>query len=228
MPTTFSGRDAADGQRRRIRSEHRARRLPFRVAQGVLLELQILEHRLDDHVARLEAGPVGRARDESQLLLAFARREAAALHPLLEDRFDLAQSATKRRVILVLEPHRNARVRRDVRDPGAHQPRAHHAHLRDGRRLHGRVVHSRVLLQRGGGEEDFDEPPGDIADDELAEVLRLDTEALLDAVLDPDADRVQRFLRGRVLTARLPYQSLTRLLKEDAAADGVLFERDRL
>ena len=78
------------------------------------------------------------------------------------------------------------------------------------------------------GEEDLHQLLADVADDELAELLRLGPVTLFGALFDADPDRLQRLFRRGIVAVRLRQQRLARLLEKDAPADRIFFQRDGL
>src|SRR6266850_7170223 len=220
--------DEADRDRRGVRGEDRVGRLALQVAQHRLLYGKILEHRLDHHVGGLHPAVVRGARDQRQPLLALPERKALALDGLVEKRGDLLEPAPERRIVLVLDPRRNAGFRRHVGDASAHQPRAQDPHLLHLPRLYRGIVDAGVLLQRLRSEEDLYQPPRDVAYHQLAEERRLRAIALVGTLLHADPDRLQRPLRRRVVAMRLAQQRLAGLLEEDPAAHRVVLQRELL
>src|SRR5207244_2393203 len=103
--------------------ENRLRCFALDVAQDRLLDLDVLEDSLDHHVGVLDPAVVGGAGHQGHLLLPLAPGQPPPLDPLVEDAGNLLEAAPERRVVLVLEPHRDASVLRHVRDARAHPAR---------------------------------------------------------------------------------------------------------
>ena len=211
---------------RRVRCEHRVRRgRRFDFTQHLLLDLEILEHRLDDQLGAAKAGVAIAPREQRDQPGVLVGRDAASLEPVVEDLARGGEPLRDPRKIGVL----HADVYTGLSDRGArnarpHEPRAHDAEPADdgGRRW---VGDPEVLLERGGGEEDLDQLARDVGDGELAEQLRLALQPLHHAVLEPVLDRLQRRERRRVVATRLREDLLPGRPEDQAPAQRVAVEQ---
>ncbi len=116
-------------------------RLNFRDHVG--LYLAILEHRLDDQIAILQRGVVGRRRDHRQQLIALGALHAA-LHDAIAERLVQAGLALVGGFLIAVDQHHlQARRRAHLRDAGAHEAGADHADFFQARRRHVRPAGAR-------------------------------------------------------------------------------------
>ena len=104
--------DARTQSGRVTRAELRERRL---------LQVHVLEHRLDDDVDLVEAVVAGRRRDERHRLLDLLGGHLALRHRDFVVLADRRQAALERRLVDFLQQHRDAGVRVGHRDAAAHR-----------------------------------------------------------------------------------------------------------
>src|SRR5215471_1471443 len=219
-------RDLGDRQRRGIRGEDAI--IPgdrLHVAQHVLLEAQVLEDRLDDQVRVAKALQIGAAGDQGHLRRCLASGDRTLLYPLVQNAAHGFECAADARVVLLLDPNRNAHVRRShVRNAAAHQPAAENADLLYRPRLDLRVRSTALPLQLRGGKEDLHQSPRDVGYHELAEEPRFGCKPILHSALEPDPHRLERFLRRGILAARLLEERLARLIEQNLATQWIVLE----
>ena len=95
------------------------------VPEYLLLEVEALEHGLDDDVAIGEILDPGRGRDALKRRIARLGLELVARDEPFEALLDRAHAAAERRFADVLQLHRIAGRREHLRDPGPHRARPH-------------------------------------------------------------------------------------------------------
>ena len=130
--------DLADRDRRGVAGKHALLadgRLDL--GQDLTLELEVLEHRLDDEVAPPEAAVVQRRRNPIEALSHLEPAETPTLAPLLERVAHVPEPSTEGLVRGVLHPNRDAYVGGGAGDSGPHEPGSQDAELRHvpGRRV---------------------------------------------------------------------------------------------
>ena len=103
-------------------------------AEDAPLQLEVLEHRLDDEVGPAEAGVVEGGRHALHPLLDVERGQAGTPSPLLEDLAHVAQASAQGVVRGVLHPDAHPGFGRHGGDARTHEPGAQHAELRRSRR----------------------------------------------------------------------------------------------
>ena len=189
VPSTSCGRfvdggDLVHVERRGVGGEDRARlRDPVEVGEDALLEVHLLEHRLDDEVGILEGLEVGRAGDERDAAVALLLRQPAAgdrAGVVLPDR---RKPAVERVLRGLDDRHRDAGIGEVHGDAAAHGAGADDAAFADLARLHaGR--HVRHLLGLALGEEDVALGARFLARQELHEQLELARLALAERLVE--------------------------------------------
>ena len=201
MPITLSGRDVdrgdlVDVERRRVRRQQRARLADLvELAEDRLLQLHVLEHGLDDDVARGEVGLVGRPGDQRHPLLDRLGRDRTARRGPLVVLADHGEALVERLLVAFDDRHRDADVGEVHGDAATHRPRAEHAARLDvedrrvlgdvGDLVGGALGEERVAL--GGRLR-----PGD----ELDEQLLLDLQALVERQVGGGLDALDVVLGG--------------------------------
>ena len=88
--------------------------------EDLLLQRHAFEHRFDDHVRLVEAVVGQRGLDQRHPLIHLLLREAAFLHGVVVVLADGRQSAVERRLVRLLQQHRDAGVGEDHGDAAAH------------------------------------------------------------------------------------------------------------
>ena len=133
------------------------------------MRIEVLRHRLDDHVGAMKSGNVRGPADPREHLLQPAPVEPTPADLLLEEPAHVRERAAHRGIVALLDPHHQpGTLRGHEGDAPAHEPAAEQGELVHRPRLR-RAVHPGVLLQRGGGEEQLAEPRADLGDQQLAE-----------------------------------------------------------
>ena len=134
MPTTRSGWTVAlaivrDGERRRVRRQHGL--LTDQVvqrAEQLLLEVELLDDRLDYDVAAGEVAELGRRRQPAERRIALVRRQPTLLDPPLEIVGDPLSSALAQLLAHLAADRLDPRLHADLRDPGTHRAETDHPH----------------------------------------------------------------------------------------------------
>ena len=196
-------------------------------ADHLLLEREVLEHRLDDHVHRAEARPVGGGGEEAQLLVALAA-----------GRWSGASRARRGAPSRSRAPCRPRRRRARGRAPGMPaftvtyamplpmSPPPSTPTLETGRgftagsstpvSFFSAVVAKKISMSRRATSETAS----------CAEALRLRLEPAREAPVVAVLDRLERPQRRGVMPLRLREHGLPRLAEEQLAPERVLLERD--
>ena len=160
MPTTASGRDVAAGDLVDIeiagvgREDGAGLGDLVELAENVLLDVHVLEHRLDDEVGVLQVVKAERRGEAAHARFDFLHREAALLGAVLVILADDGDAAVERLLLHFNDRHRNADAEEVHRDAAAHGAGADDADRFDRQRLHVR----RQAVDLGGlalGEEDM-------------------------------------------------------------------------
>src|SRR5690606_38190506 len=113
------------------------------------LQIEILEHRFDDHVGGGEARVVGGAGDHVHQPVDVGGRAPLAGHVLVEDLAHVAQAGGDAPVVDVLDAHGDAGLGgRDRRDAAAHEPTAQHTNLLDRSDLRLGIGRAVLFLER--------------------------------------------------------------------------------
>ena len=127
MPTTRSGvdvggRDLGDGERRRVRREHRVRPADaLELGEELLLRRELLDDRLDHEVAVGEVGEVGRQREPADRGVARGLLELSLLHLAREEVRDPVARALAELERDLAADRLDARLDAELRDAGAHR-----------------------------------------------------------------------------------------------------------
>ncbi len=176
-PTTASGRDVAaaivvDVQIAGVRREDRARLgEAVELAEHLLLDRHVLEHRLDDQVGGGQRVEVERRGQQAHPRLDVGRRHPALGGGVLVILADRRDAAVERLLLRLDDRHRHAGVEEVHRDPAAHRARADDADAGD--RQQRRIgVEAVDLVRLALGEEHvalrLRLQPGHQADEQLA------------------------------------------------------------
>ena len=137
MPTTRSGvdvagRDLGDGERRRVRREHRVRPADaLELGEELLLRREILDDRLDHEVAVGEVGEVGRQREPADGGVARALLELPLLHLAREEVRDPVARALAELERDLAADRLDAGLDAELRDARAHRAEPDDADLLD-------------------------------------------------------------------------------------------------
>ena len=174
------GGDLANRNRRRVGGQHRGRKhRVLQFAEHRALDRQVFEHGFDHQLGAGKAGEVGGAAEVCLLPLELEPRHPAALELPAEDVDRHLEAATDAGEIGILEPC----LQPGRQHSGAGDARPHEARTDDPEPPHrarprGTGRHPIVLLQRGGGEEDLDQPARNVGHGQFAERLGLGLESL--------------------------------------------------
>src|SRR3989454_592299 len=218
--------DPVDRDRRRVGREHRvrgSRRLDL--AQHLLLDLEVLEHRLDDELGPAEPAVViapGEQRDEPGVLVG---GNAAPLEPVVEDVARRSEALRNPREIGVLHAHVHPRLHdRGARNARPHEPRAHDPEAAHDSGLRW-VGDSEVLFESGRSEKDLDQLTRDVGDGELPEQLRLALQTFRHAVFESVLHRFQCGERRGIVAARLGQDLLSGAAENQRPTQWVAVEQ---
>src|SRR5216684_8724452 len=218
--------DPVNRDRRRVGREHRVRggrRLDL--AQHLLLDLEVLEHRLDDELGPAEPAVViapGEQRDEPGVLVG---GDAAPLEPVVEDVARRSEALRNPREIGVLHAHVHPRLHdRGARNARPHEPRAHDPEAAHDSGLRW-VGDSEVLFESGRSEKDLDQLTRDVGDGELPEQLRLALQTFRHAVSESVLHRFQCGERRGIVAARLGQDLLSGGAENQRPAQWVAVEQ---
>ena len=195
-------RQQIDGDGRGVGGEDGvAADLRLHLGQHHVLDLEILDDRLDDQVDAPEVSVAQGRRDLVQHRRHLVRRHAPAPHELGQELRGLAEPQVDTGRVDVLHDDRDALVGRLVRDPATHDPRPQHRGLLDG--LGTFRVSLGDLSEPLIGQEEVHEVGGDIRLGQLGEAPSLDLERLVAAQLPVLFDGLHRGDRRRVVLSRL-------------------------
>ena len=111
-----------------------------------MLEIDVLEHRLDHEIDVAESRVFGRRAGEGHHVGEFLTRDLLFHIALLHDLADRGQPLADARRVGVLEPHEGPVLHSHRGDSGSHEARAEHAELLDGVRRRCRDGNAGVLL----------------------------------------------------------------------------------
>src|SRR5208283_4765456 len=116
-------------ERRRVARQNRALSAgAVQVRKHGFLQRHAFENRLDHHVHTRERIVVAHRRDQLQTLIHECLREAPTLYRARVVLPDFSHTQIERRLIHILQQHRNARVGKHHRDPSAHRAGANDRH----------------------------------------------------------------------------------------------------
>mmetsp|Transcript_5505 Transcript_5505/g.13638 ORF Transcript_5505/g.13638 Transcript_5505/m.13638 type:complete len:698 (+) Transcript_5505:463-2556(+) len=118
----------------------------LQVRKDALLERDVLDHRLNHHVGRLEVVVREHALHARAHLLRLRCAHRALLHTRRQVGLDARQPAVQELLVDLLEQHVVAGLRQRGGDAAAHEPATQHRHALHGARLEARVRDARHLL----------------------------------------------------------------------------------
>ena len=201
--------DARDRNRARVRRvDCVVRQERLDLAQDAMLEIDVLEHRLDHEIDVAEPGVFRRRAGQRHHVVELLPRDLLLGISFSDDLADGGQSLADARRIRVLQPNERPLLHGHRRDPGTHEAGAQNAELLDGVwRRRGRGD-ARIFLERVGGEEEKDELTRNFRHRELAEPSRLLAEAGVDTLFIASAYHVERGERSRILSMCLLHHAL--------------------
>ena len=196
-------RELVDVERRRIARENAVRTGDARdLGERRLLQIHVLEHRLDDDVDVVEAVIGRRRRDERHRALKRLRRHLALGDRRLVVPANRRESAVERRSVDFLEQHRNAGVGVSHGDPATHRAGADHRRPLDLAR--GRILrHVGNLGDVAFGEKQMHERARLGRYDAVGEQLALAPRAGVEWQREPRLDRADRGERRSQAARRL-------------------------
>mmetsp|Transcript_59603 Transcript_59603/g.189664 ORF Transcript_59603/g.189664 Transcript_59603/m.189664 type:complete len:664 (+) Transcript_59603:14-2005(+) len=173
------------------------------VLEDPLLERDVLDHRLDHHVARPELRVVQGALHQPQHLLGRLGLHGALLDAALQVGGDPCQPPVEELLVDLLEEHADAREGECSADAAAHEPPPDHPHALEGPGGQALVRHPADL--RGGplGQEDVHQRARHVRHDAVLEHLLLLLEASRTPVLHARLDGIDAHVRVLQVAGRL-------------------------
>jgi hypothetical protein len=195
--------------------------VPGGLGEHLLLDLHLLDHRLDHEVDAAEPLVVQGRVEERHLAPRLGGLQAVALHGLVEEPGGVGHAGGERLLAQVLHAHRKVGLAGDqVGDAAAHHPGAEHRNVRHLARL--AAGQPRLALGPLGQVEDVHQVFRDLRRGELRHGAGLGVEAGAHAVLDPHPHHLDGAKRRRVVAARRLQRLLAHLVEQHLAADRVL------
>src|SRR5882762_760696 len=226
LRSTRSLGDPVDRDRRRVGREHRvrgSRRLDL--AQHLLLDLEVLEHRLDDELGPAEPAVVIAPREQRDEPGVLVGGDAPPLEPVVEDVARRSEALRNPREIGVLHAHVHPRLHdRGARNARPHEPRAHDPEAAHDRRRRW-VGDPEVLFESGSSEKDLDQLTRDVGDGQLPEQLRLALQTFRHAVFESVLHRLQCGERRGIVAAGLGQDLFSGRAEDQRPAQWVAVEQ---
>ncbi len=189
------------------------------LSKHAVLQIEILEHRLDDDIASGELGILRANRQARRNAVSFLTSHSLSLHPLVQPLANLFESALGALAVAILEHHlHSGAISADEADADAHEARSDNGDTIHLARLYAGVFNAAVFFQRVGGKKDIDQLASLRADRQIAEGLGLGAQSGLAPALEADAHDFQNAQRRRIVTAGFCQRRFSRLAEQQMPA----------